>query len=82
MSRAEGYNFLVVSQTTVPKVAGRCAAWVRQTYTAMKPIDHPALYLRCASHRINNTGKFYQRTVAGVFNDTARCSLIFGLISS
>ena len=35
--RAEGYNFLVASQTMDPAISDRCTAWVRQTYAAMEP---------------------------------------------
>src|SRR6516162_5905527 len=43
--RAEGYNFLVASQTINPAISDRCTAWVRQTYTAMEPFIAPGRYV-------------------------------------
>ncbi len=35
--RAEGYNFLVLSQWTDPAMTDRCIAWARETYAEMEP---------------------------------------------
>jgi len=43
--RAEGYNFLVASQTVDRAISDRCTAWVRQTYTAMEPFIAPGRYV-------------------------------------
>jgi len=43
--RAEGYNFLVASQTMDPAISDRCTAWVRQTYAAMEPFIAPGRYV-------------------------------------
>ena len=43
--RAEGYNFLVASQTINPAISDRCTAWVRQTYAAMEPFIAPGRYV-------------------------------------
>jgi FAD/FMN-containing dehydrogenase len=43
--RQEGYNFLIASQTLDPAISDQCTAWVRQTYTAMKPFVAPGRYV-------------------------------------
>jgi FAD/FMN-containing dehydrogenase len=43
--RADGYNFLVLSQWMEPANTERCVAWARETYAAMEPFIASARYV-------------------------------------
>ena len=43
--RANGYNFLVLSQCMEPERSDRCTAWVRQTHTEMGPFFTAGRYV-------------------------------------
>ena len=43
--RAEGYNFLVLSQWTDPSLSNTCIAWARETYAAMQPFMASGRYV-------------------------------------
>jgi FAD/FMN-containing dehydrogenase len=43
--RAEGYNFLILSQCLNPADVGRCRAWARETYAAMQPFMSAGRYV-------------------------------------
>jgi FAD/FMN-containing dehydrogenase len=43
--RAEGYNFLVLSQWIDPAMTDRCVAWARETYQQMEPFAAPGRYV-------------------------------------
>ena len=43
--RAEGYDFLVLSQWAEPAKTERCVAWARETYASMKPFFASARYV-------------------------------------
>lgn len=43
--RADGYNFLVLSQWTEPANTDRCIAWARQTYAEMEPFIASGRYV-------------------------------------
>lgn len=48
--RAEGYNFLVLSQWTDPAETDRCIAWARDTHAAMKPFMASGRYVNYLDH--------------------------------
>jgi len=43
--RAEGYNFLVLSQWMEPALTDRCIAWARETYRQMEPFAASGRYV-------------------------------------
>lgn len=43
--RAEGYNFLVLSQWMDPAMTDRCIAWARETYRQMEPFAASGRYV-------------------------------------
>lgn len=43
--RAEGYNFLVLSQWIDPAMTDRCIAWARETYQQMEPFAAAGRYV-------------------------------------
>jgi FAD/FMN-containing dehydrogenase len=43
--RANGYNFLVLSQWSDPAMTDRCIAWARETYGAMEPFAASGRYV-------------------------------------
>jgi FAD/FMN-containing dehydrogenase len=43
--RAEGYNFLVLSEWMEPTKTNQCIAWAKQTYTEMEPFFAPWRYV-------------------------------------
>jgi FAD/FMN-containing dehydrogenase len=43
--RAEGYNFLVLSQWMDPAMTDRCIAWARETYQQMEPFAAAGRYV-------------------------------------
>src|SRR5215469_17210078 len=43
--RANGYNFLVLSQWVEPAITGRCIAWARETYAAMESFAADGRYV-------------------------------------
>jgi FAD/FMN-containing dehydrogenase len=43
--RAEGYNFLILSQWMDPAMTGRCVAWARETYQQMEPFAAAGRYV-------------------------------------
>jgi hypothetical protein len=43
--RANGYNFLVLSQWKEPAMTNRCIAWARETYAAMEPFAATGRYV-------------------------------------
>jgi FAD/FMN-containing dehydrogenase len=43
--RAEGYNFLVLSQWMDPAMTDRCIAWARETYRQMEPFAAAGRYV-------------------------------------
>jgi FAD/FMN-containing dehydrogenase len=43
--RADGYNFLVLSQWTQPSNTNACIAWARETYAAMEPFYASGRYV-------------------------------------
>ena len=43
--RAEGYNFLVLSEWLEPALSSRCMAWARDSYAKMQPFVAPARYV-------------------------------------
>jgi FAD/FMN-containing dehydrogenase len=48
--RAEGYDFLVLSQWTDPADTDRCIAWARETHAAMEPFMAPGRYVNYLGH--------------------------------
>ncbi len=48
--RAEGYNFLVLSQWLDRAQTDRCIAWARDTYTAMQPFFRAGRYVNYLDH--------------------------------
>lgn len=48
--RAEGYNFLVLSQWMEKADTDRCIAWARDTYAAMKPFMVASRYVNYLDH--------------------------------
>ncbi|MDI4232770.1 FAD-binding oxidoreductase [Bradyrhizobium sp. Arg237L] len=43
--RANGYNFIVLSQWTEPAITDQCIAWARETYAAMEPFAAAGRYV-------------------------------------
>jgi FAD/FMN-containing dehydrogenase len=43
--RAEGYNFLVLSEWMEPALTSRCTAWARDSYAKMQPFMAPGRYV-------------------------------------
>ena len=43
--RAEGYNFLVLSEWTEPALTSRCVAWARDSYAKMQPFFGSGRYV-------------------------------------
>ena len=48
--RAEGYNFLVLSQWMDPADTDRCTAWARDTHRAMQPFMADGRYVNYLDH--------------------------------
>jgi FAD/FMN-containing dehydrogenase len=48
--RADGYNFLVVSQWMSPADNEQCIAWARETYAAMQPFVGVGRYVNYLDH--------------------------------
>jgi hypothetical protein len=48
--RAEGYNFLVLSQWMDKTDSDRCVTWARDTYAAMKPFMSASRYVNYLDH--------------------------------
>ena len=48
--RAEGYDFLVVSEWMEPAHTDRCIAWARETYAAMQPFVGAGRYVNYLDH--------------------------------